>query len=649
MALTIRLSDSEDDNLKAQLEARAAANRQALSNRTTAKATQEAVKRVVQKDSDESTNKVSAAVPRRKPDEQTAALTTTKGFQFYYTITNYWTNTRSASEGLFNAEGVNRMRSDYANLTAQYGSDWPTGVTEVDGLPPHYTRAGARYDVPFSLVYTQDTPRIPVVLSKFSNFSGPSYPTVLPKPFTNLQVRSVSAPTVVYQGVTPLSSVVSLTTGFSGQLSKGYTKDNNVMFCVSPDTFWDVTGWPAPNDPAPFPIPVWVDFFGRAWSTYLTIGGNREKFPDAYLALRTATLKLKRATVTRPHQRFVVFVGFIPTPRSFYSCITINPLGAGVVFPTCGHFEYRYRGVETGKIYLEPGEESVSFTEADGYTEFKPDTPIKYFLPTNLWLSLPSATRPRLNLKIHTFLPSLLRTAEEASQQGFVLAYLFNDRGIFTDTGLFSGTSFIDPVQRQPIPNDGAPFYKYPSGNEFTSTLTRAFFMEEAHNLDLNLIDLRTELTRAPGLSTPFSGTYFTWLNNQHRISKRVEQLLINPNQKFFGLLDHTIGADYVARTFAGVISRTPYRALNNALDYIRSLAGRSYDNLFVSQQKSLIDRNFTDAKGFNQSVRNKLKDLIDIRYKVLRAMVVQYLGAGTLEAIRQGRVRTPAGTGKLQ
>jgi len=613
MSLEIRLSGTTDDSLKSDLDRRAAANRQALTDRTTDKQTAAQAEtqlqtRVLQTPAQQ-TKRPTGGLPLPVFDEQTADVRKQAGFQFYYTFYSFF-NIPAAPTG------AARLKTSYDTLVQNYGDGWPTGVIEVNSLAPYLQSAGVQYDTPYNPVYNS-TPFL--TLSRLSAPNTLLYPEMLSKPFTDLQIKQVSAPTVGYTQVTPSSSSVSLTGNFFGSLSRGYTAKNNVMFAVSPDLWWNVPGWPAPLLVPPPDGPLWTgDGFTPRPSTSSS-GGNSEKFPASYTPVTTATLTFVTQSAEIQHTLFYSRCDAGSSDACEYLCLFLD---LSVVVPTCGYFRRLYRGAVTNAIYTEPGTETLSETVPGPYVG--PSADPVYFLPP-----APS-TVPQPQPAALTFRPSLLQTALEASNTGLVVAYLLNDAGVLT--GPAPGLLF-----------DGSTAYKYVSGRDADATN----LITEAMTLGITILDFRTPI--GSPVSEPQRALYFEWVNAQYAVAKRIESLVANPQQTFFGLLSHEMstwnGGNPVS---AFTATTTPYSSLTTALNFLRARTLDSFNPNANTAVFSAIDFYITGAP-FTVDTRDKLKELVVIRQKTARAMVAQYLGQATVVAIENGNINTPEGRGKLQ
>jgi hypothetical protein len=655
MSLTVRLSDPDDKDLKAQLDERTAANRQALDARNTDKRTataaESSVRPAVEARGKNQRAKTAGAVPSVKPEDQTAnPVTRNEGFQFYYTICAYLDEGSNEFSRLSVPNTIAAMSSTYRTLTARYGKGWPTGVTEVNSLPPHYVRAGIKYDVPFkntySLPVTIPTPDFTLQTTRFSNYFSPNYPPVLPEPFTTLQVKSVEAPAVTFREIAPADTLVPLTQGFAGPLQNGYTRKNNVMLCVSQDVYWDVLGWPAPHVPRPPDGPLWRDGLTGTTtpSSGTRSGGNTMLFPPYFDSLVTYVVRTKPATIST-----MWLASQVPcrTPTEFPGCTYTCPSNN-----VCGYYAIRYQEYFPNG----PWSDEPKFTTREVLTKdgedltppVRPDT--VHYVPTYRWAN---TGQPSIKPKIHTYIPATLRTIEEASQKGFVVAYMLLDGGAYPDASTSINMAPAVPLDFFFTGRFPVSLYKFPSGRDATRTqLSPSTYnsipnlIEEALTLDINLLDFRTTLSVINTYPEQNSDTFLAWLEKQYPVAKRIEALVDNPDQKFFGLLSHNVGGAMIRSRFSLNPLFTPYSSLDSALFELRTITANSFNEVLVRQTEEKVDETYKD---FSLAVRKQVKELIAIRAKTARAMVAQYLGAETVEAIRQGRLNTAAGRGKLQ
>jgi hypothetical protein len=328
-------------------------------------------------------------------------------------------------------------------------------------------------------------------------------------------------------------------------------------------------------------------------------------------------------------------------------------------FGGCGYWAIRYREYNGGPWYDEPGSTVYTYRTFDSYVLTPPVTPdTTHYVPTNRWSGTNperGGGQPNIKPKIHTYIPATLRTVEEASQKGFVVAYMLLDGGVYPDRSTSINMAPATPFNSAFAQPDRFPvsLYKFPSGRDATRTQLSAStynsipnLIEEALTLDINLLDFRTTLGQINTYPEQNSDTFLTWLEKQYPIAKRIEVLVDNPDQKFFGLLSHNVGGARLQTRFSVNPLYTPYSSLDSALFELRTITADSFNEVLVRQTEEKVDETYGD---FSLVVRKQVKELIAIRAKTARAMVAQYLGAETVEAIRQGRLNTAAGRGKLQ
>lgn len=598
MAINITLDGTGDSPLKKQLDERAAANRAALNSRNEDRRNEEKINETAavtrtQEQEQQDKKKNNATLAKLKPEEQTASIRGGGGFQFYYTFSEVLTGN--------NVREIATMRSTYQTLVNRYGDAWPTGVVEINQISPAYRRGGIVYDSTSFTSYS--TAFGGFVLSQLSRLNSVVYPEALEAPFTQLQVKPVSPPTVANGQVPPQSSVKPLLGGFPGSLGSGYTRKDNIMFAVGPDFLWDAPGWPAPFDPRPPDGPPRDDF--PSIRTSVSFGGNGIKFPLSYRPSYTFVSVTPRRPFEFPHSG--PFYRFCSPTNGPFPCIFLTSIS----FIRGDYYNEFYRGALSRDFYTEPGFESGILV---GFPEYVGTTP-------DFVIYKPS--------QAVSFRPALLTTAQEASSRGFVIAHLFLDQGVFSTTGIIDSALFP---------------YKYTSGRDVTTFN----FVTEAFALGINILDFSTPLAPSLPSNDPRRDRFKNYVDTQYPIAKKIETMIENPNQTFFSLLKHSIGTKTTAGLIPVASSDTPYSNLYSALELLRFLTRLSFSTSTSGGIFAQIDTNIVGAP-YTAETRARLKELELIRRKTARAMVAQYLGRETVEAIRTGDFNSAAARGKLQ
>lgn len=183
----------------------------------------------------------------KKGKKPVAAVDDAVGFRFFFTsdfydLTNY---DKSISP-------LNGILSGYQYVTSRYGDGWPTGVVQLNRLPPHMERAGFQLGVLNDIDTNQDhligEDPDKWRLSTLDDVSADLFPQIQEAPFADLTFSSVS-PFVLETFSGPDPNGPALLDGFEADLSS-VVEEGNCVIAFQGVTYWDVPQWPInSNDP----------------------------------------------------------------------------------------------------------------------------------------------------------------------------------------------------------------------------------------------------------------------------------------------------------------------------------------------------------------------------------------------------------------